>query len=366
MSARHDVLIAILPGDGIGPEVTDAAERVLTHVAHTHGLDMTIERALIGGAAIDDGGDPFPGATRALVERADAVLLGAVGGPQWGTGAVRPEQGLLGLRQLLGTFANLRPVWTLPALASLSPIKEDRLTGVDILFVRELTAGIYFGAKSWGNDVNGRGRRVVDECAYTEMEVERVVRIAGTLARGRRGKVTSIDKANVMETSRFWREVTTRVMQDEFPDIQLEHVLADAFMMHLLLRPSAYDVVLADNLFGDLVTDEAAVLAGSIGLLPSASLGDRRADGRTPGLYEPIHGSAPDIAGQGKANPAGAMLSVALMLRHSFDRERAATDVEAAVYGAVNAGVRTADCVAAGEPYATTGEFTEAVLARLR
>jgi 3-isopropylmalate dehydrogenase len=346
--------------------VTDAAERVLAHVAATHGFDVRVERALIGGAAIDDGGDPFPAPTRDLVQRADAVLLGAVGGPQWGTGAVRPEHGLLGLRQLLGTFANLRPVWTLPALASLSPIKEDRLLGVDILFVRELTAGIYFGAKSWGTDTQGRGRRVVDECAYTEMEVERIARMAGTLARGRRGKVTSIDKANVMETSRFWREVTSRVMRDEFPDVQLEHVLADAFMMHLLQRPAAYDVVLADNLFGDLVTDEAAVLAGSIGLLPSASLGERRADGRVPGLFEPIHGSAPDIAGQGKANPAGAMLSVALMLRHAFDRERVAAEVEAAVYGAVNAGVRTADCVAPGQPHVSTAAFTEAVVARLK
>lgn len=359
------IRVAVLPGDGIGPEVADAAERVLAHVANSHAIEVVVERGLIGGAAIDDGGDPFPETTRDLVQRADAVLLGAVGGPKWGTGAVRPEQGLLGLRQLLGTFANLRPVWTLPALAPLSPIKDDRLVGVDILFVRELTAGIYFGAKSWGDDAHGRGRRVVDECAYTELEVERVARVAGTLARNRRGKVTSIDKANVMETSRFWREVTTRVMQDEFPDVQLEHVLADAFMMHLLQRPATYDVVLADNLFGDLVTDEAAVLAGSIGLLPSASLGERRADGRVPGIYEPIHGSAPDIAGQGKANPAGAILSVALMLRHSFDRERAAAEIEAAVYSAVNTGIRTADCVVAGAPFASTVEFADAVLSRL-
>ncbi|MBY0491990.1 MAG: 3-isopropylmalate dehydrogenase [Gemmatimonadaceae bacterium] len=357
--------VTVLPGDGIGPEVTAEALRVLRHVSRTHGIELTVEEALIGGCAIDATGDPLPSATREAVQRADAVLLGAVGGPKWGTGAVRPEQGLLGLRKLLGTYANLRPVCAVPVLAPLSPVKDDRLANVDILFVRELTAGVYFGEKRWDTDPNGSGRRVVDECVYTEGEIERIARVAGTAARARRGRVTSIDKANVMETSRFWREVTSRIFATEFPDVQLDHLLADAFTMLLIQRPSTFDVVVADNLFGDLVTDEAAVLAGSIGLLPSASLGERRRDGTVPGLYEPIHGSAPDIAGQGKANPAGTILSVAMMLRHSFSREHAAAEIEAAVYGAINAGVRTADCVQPGEIACTTTAFTDAVLSRL-
>ncbi|MCO4101552.1 3-isopropylmalate dehydrogenase [Gemmatimonas sp.] len=349
--------IAVLSGDGIGPEVTYEAVQLLSRVGALYGHEFVCEEALIGGAAIDATGDPLPRATQAVVSRADAVVLGAVGGPKWGTGTVRPEQGLLGLRALLGTFANVRPVTVLPALAELSPVRADRLAGTDLLFVRELTGGAYFGAKSREQGHNGQGIVATDAMVYSEAEITRVVRMAARFARGRSGRLTSVDKANVLETSRLWREVTTRVMRDEFPDVAVEHVLVDSFSMLLIQRPTAYDVVVTENLFGDILTDEAAVLAGSIGLLPSASLGER-ADGSVVGLYEPIHGSAPDIAGQGKANPVGALLSVALMLRHSFGLEKAADAVEATVYGVLNAGARTADLT-------TNGAFTTAAFGQL-
>jgi 3-isopropylmalate dehydrogenase len=355
--------IAVLPGDGIGPEVTREATQLLARVNELYAHEFTVQEALIGGAAIDATGEPLPIATQAIVSRADAVLLGAVGGPQWGTGAVRPEQGLLGLRKLLGTFANVRPVTVLPSLADLSPVRADRVRGTDVLFVRELTGGAYFGAKSREPGQNGQGIIATDAMVYSEAEVARVVRLAARFARDRRGTLTSVDKANVLETSRLWREVTTRIMQEEFPDVALEHVLVDSFAMLLIQRPTAYDVVVTENLFGDILTDEAAVLAGSIGLLPSASLGTARADGTVPGLYEPIHGSAPDIAGQGKANPVGAMLSVAMMLRHSFALERAADAVEAAVYGVLNAGARTADL--SPHDAVSTSEFGRLVRERL-
>jgi 3-isopropylmalate dehydrogenase len=358
--------IVVLAGDGIGPEVTGEAVRLLMTVAQQQGLSVTIEDALIGGAAIDATGDPLPPATREAVQRADAVLLGAVGGPRWGTGAVRPEQGLLGLRKLLGTFANVRPVTVLPSLVDLSPLRADRLHGTDVLFVRELTGGLYFGAKSREVGTEASGARATDTCVYTEAEVARVVRVAASFARARHKRLTSVDKANVLETSRLWREVTTRIMATEFPDVAVEHVLVDSFAMLLLQRPASYDVVVTENLFGDILTDEAAVLAGSIGLLPSASLGAPREDGTYRGLYEPIHGSAPDIAGQGIANPVGALLSVALMLRYSFGLGALASQVEAAVYGVLDDGLRTADLVPPGAAVTSTHAFTEAVLARLR
>lgn len=354
--------IAVLPGDGIGPEVTHEAVQLLERVGALYGHEFSCEEALIGGAAIDATSDPLPHATEYVVSRADAVLLGAVGGPKWGTGAVRPEQGLLRLRTLLGTFANVRPVTVLPSLAALSPVRADRLVGTDLLFVRELTGGAYFGAKSRDQGHNGQGIVATDAMVYSEAEVTRVVRMAGRFARERCGRLTSVDKANVLETSRLWREVTTRIMHEEFPDVVVEHVLVDSFAMLLIQRPTAYDVVVTENLFGDILTDEAAVLAGSIGLLPSASLGER-ADGSVVGLYEPIHGSAPDIAGQGKANPVGAMLSVALMLRHSFALENAAHAVESAVYGVLNAGARTADLAADGA--LSTAAFGQLVRDRL-
>jgi len=289
-----DATIALLPGDGIGPEVCEQAVRVLDALAAARGHRFAVSTALVGGAAIDACGDPLPADTLALCHRADAVLLGAVGGPKWSdpNAAVRPEQGLLRLRAELGVFANLRPVRPHPAASRQSPLKPAVLRGVDLVFVRELTGGSYFGEKRRDGDV------AFDACRYSVAEIERVTRHAARLAHTRSGRITQVDKANVLETSRLWRATVSRVVREEFPDIELEHVLVDAMAMHLLTRPSAYDVILTENLFGDILTDEAAVLAGSMGLLPSASLGEGRR-----GLYEPIHGSAPDIAGRDIAKP---------------------------------------------------------------
>jgi 3-isopropylmalate dehydrogenase len=331
--------IAVLAGDGIGPEVCAEAVRVLEAIAEPGGHRFTLEQGRIGGAAIDVDGDPLPPATVALCERADAVLLGAVGGPKWSdpNAPLRPEQGLLRLRATLGVYANLRPVKPHPVGARHSPLKAAVLKDVDILFVRELTGGSYFGAKRREGDV------AYDECRYDVGEIERATRRAAQLARARRGKLTHVDKANVLETSRLWRATVARVMREEFPEVALEHVLVDAMAMHLLTRPSAYDVILTENLFGDILTDEAAVLAGSMGLLPSASLGEGRR-----GLYEPIHGSAPDIAGRGIANPYATILSVALLLRHSLGLESEAERVERAVGDALDARVLTRDLTRRG------------------
>jgi 3-isopropylmalate dehydrogenase len=313
--------IVLLPGDGIGPEVTTAAVAILRAVAATHGHDFSFSEHLIGGSAIDASGEALPAATADACARADAILLGAVGGPKWSDpkAKVRPEQGLLQLRSLLGVFANLRPVRVHPRAAQFSPIKADRLQGVDLLFVRELTGGSYFGART-RNDESAS-----DECRYTVVEIERVLRRGFELARGRRQRLTSIDKANVLETSRLWRETAIRIAAD-YPDVTLEHQLVDSMAMLLLTRPADYDVLVTENLFGDILTDEAAVLAGSLGLLPSASLGQG-----TRGLYEPIHGSAPDIAGKNFANPIGSILSAALLLRHSLWLEAEAKSIESAV-----------------------------------
>ena len=326
--------IALLPGDGIGPEVCAEAKALLELVADKGGHTFTITEGQIGGIAIDQHGDPLPPATVKLCAKADAVLLGAVGGPQWSdpNAKVRPEQGLLKLRATLGVYANLRPVAPHPSAAKLSPIKGKLLKDVDILFVRELTGGSYFGAK------RREGDAAIDECRYTVGEIERVTRMAARLARARKGKLTHVDKANVLETSRLWRATVTRVMQDEFPDVAVEHLLVDAMAMYLLTRPASFDVILTENLFGDILTDEAAVLAGSMGLLPSASLGEG-----TKGLYEPIHGSAPDIAGKGIANPFATLLSVALLLRHSLGLTGEAARIEQAVSAALDEGVLTAD-----------------------
>jgi 3-isopropylmalate dehydrogenase len=361
--------IALLPGDGIGPEVVREGVRVLRAIAGRWGHTIETESALIGGAAIDATGDPLPEATVALCRESDAVLLGAVGGPAWDNprAKVRPEQGLLGIRKALGLFANLRPVSVHEHLASASPIKSKRLTGVDLVVVRELTGGIYFGEKS--RTVAGAdGERAVDVCTYTTMEIERVVRVAGKLAMSRRGRITSVDKANVLETSRLWREVTMRVLAEEFPSLEVEHLLVDACAMHLLQRPASFDVIVTENMFGDILTDEASVLAGSIGLLPSASLGASvQRDGReeTPGMYEPIHGSAPDIAGRGIANPIGMIASVAMMLRHSLALPQEAQLVETAVREAIEAGALTADVSPKGERPRSTSEVGDAIVARI-
>ena len=324
-----DAHIVVLPGDGIGPEVTAGAVAVLEAVAQRFGHHFRMTEALIGGAAIEHSGTPLPAATASACRDADAVLLGAVGGPKWSdpAAAVRPEQGLLALRRLLGVFANLRPVKPHPASLRHSPIKAEVLRGVDLVVVRELTGGSYFGRKERHDD------RAVDVCEYSVSEIERVTRKAFGLARSRRGRVCSVDKANVLETSRLWREVVTRVQRDEFNDIALEHQLVDSMAMHLISRPRDYDVILTENLFGDILTDEAAMLSGSMGLLPSAALGNGKV-----GLYEPIHGSAPDIAGQGIANPIGAILSASMLLRHSLDLADEADAVEAAVSSVLGAG----------------------------
>ena len=347
--------ILVLPGDGIGPEVTAAAVSVLQAIANRYGHEFSFHQHLIGGAAIDATGEPLPQATLDAAKNADAVLLGAVGGPKWSDpkARVRPEQGLLAIRKALGLYANLRPVKPHPATLGASPIKPHLLNGVDLVVVRELTGGIYFGDKTRNAD------DASDLCSYSVAEVERVVRRACTLARARRGKVTSVDKANVLETSRLWRETAERVVREEFPDIELEHQLVDSMAMHLLAKPREYDVIVTENMFGDILTDEASMLAGSLGLLPSASLGDGRI-----GIYEPIHGSAPDIAGKGIANPYATILSAAMLLRHSLGLEQEAACVELAVNKALDAGVLTSDIAPAGRGV-RTAEATRAVLEQL-
>jgi 3-isopropylmalate dehydrogenase len=348
--------IAVLAGDGIGAEVTAEAVRALERVASRFGHRFEFESALLGGAAIDATGAPLPPETLALAARADAILLGAVGGPKWSDpgAAVRPEQGLLQLRKALGLFANLRPVVPHPAVLHASPIKAELLRGVDIMVVRELTGGIYFGEKS------RTATDAVDICRYSVLEIERVVRLAANLARARRQKLTSVDKANVLETSRLWRATVNLIMPAEFPDVAVEHMLVDSAAMHLLQRPRDFDVIVTENMFGDILTDEASVLAGSMGLLPSASLG---ADPRG-GVFEPIHGSAPDIAGRGIANPYAAILSAAMLLRHALRLDAEAKALETAVHHAISAGALTADLAAPGRSI-TTRAASDAVLAAL-
>ncbi len=321
--------VVLLPGDGIGPEVVSAARAVLDRVASLSGFDLVADEQLIGGSAIDATGEPLPAATLAACRGADAALLGAVGGPRWDDprATVRPEQGLLAIRRELGLFANLRPIRVWPELADASPLRPDRLAGVDILFVRELTGGLYFGPR--GRERGEDGERAFDTMVYTDAEVRRVVSLAFRLAAGRRRRVTSVDKANVLDSSRLWRQVAIEVAADH-PDIALDHQLVDSAAMRIITAPSSFDVIVTENMFGDILTDEASVLSGSLGLLPSASLGESRF-----GLYEPIHGSAPDIAGKGAANPIGAILSAAMMLRHSLSMPDAAVAVERAVDAAI-------------------------------
>jgi 3-isopropylmalate dehydrogenase len=348
--------IAVLGGDGIGPEVVAEAVRVLDATARLFGHEFAMQHAAFGGAAIDAFGDGLPPHTLQACLESDGVLLGAIGGPKWGpTAPVRPEVALLRLRGELGVYANLRPIKVLPALRNASVIKPEILDGVDLIFVRELTGGIYFGKKSRVGD------RATDECAYTVGEVERITRVAGRLARARRRKIVQVDKSNVLETSRLWREVSERVVRSDFPDCSIEHMFVDAMAMHLIRRPRDFDVVLTENLFGDILTDEAAMLSSSLGVLPSAALGEGRR-----GLYEPIHGSAPDIAGRGIANPCGTILSAALLLRHSLGLEAEAVAIESAVEAAIAGGARTADIVEPGGAPISTVAMGNAVLARLK
>jgi 3-isopropylmalate dehydrogenase len=338
--------IAVLPGDGIGPEVTAAGLRVLAAVAPP----ADVEEHVFGGASIDAHGIAMTDEVLAACRSADAVLLGAVGGPKWDTtdpSRPRPEQGLLGMRKGLGLFANLRPVRAIPALYAASPLREERIAGTDLLVVRELTGGIYFGEK------HREAGLASDLCIYTVEEIERIVRVAFRAARRR---VTSVDKANILETSRLWREVVLRVHAQEFPGVELEHVLVDTASMQLVANPSRFDVIVTENMFGDILSDEAAMITGSIGMLPSASLGSGG-----PGLFEPVHGSAPDIAGRGIANPLAMFLSVALLLRHGLGLEAEAAAVESAVDRALADGLRTRDL--GGE--AGTADATAAVLAHL-
>jgi 3-isopropylmalate dehydrogenase len=348
-----DAVIALLPGDGIGPEVISAARRVLDAVASRSGHAFEYHEGLIGGAAIDAGGDPLPAITLERCAAADAVLLGAVGGPKWSdpNADIRPEQGLLKLRSALGVYANIRPVRIYDELAEASPLKADKLRGVDLLVIRELTGGIYFGEKT------RTATTASDLCTYSVAEIERIVRVAARLARDRGGRLCSVDKANVLETSRLWRDVTDRVMATEFPDIELETLLVDAAAMHLLSRPADFDVIVTENMFGDILTDEASMLAGSLGMLPSASLGDDAA-----GLYEPIHGSAPDIAGKGIANPCATIASAAMLLRHSLGLVDDAAAIEDAIAAAIGAGARTADIATAGETPLSTLAMTDEII----
>ncbi|HEU4328404.1 MAG TPA: 3-isopropylmalate dehydrogenase [Roseiflexaceae bacterium] len=358
--------ITLLPGDGIGPEVVAEGVRVLQAVAERWGHRLELREALLGGCAIDATGTALPEETLRQCQGVDAVLLGAVGGPKWDNpeAKVRPEQGLLGIRKALGLFANLRPVAIHPKLLAASPLRPERLQGVDILVVRELTGGIYFGEKKREPLPEG-GEYALDACVYTTAEIERVVRAAAELARGRRGRLTSVDKANVLETSRLWRSTTVRLMREEYPDVQLDHMLVDACAMHLIRRPADFDVIVTENMFGDILTDEASMLAGSMGMLPSASLGAAGGSAGRIGLYEPIHGSAPDIAGKGIANPLATILSVALLLRYSLGLEAEARAVEAAVARTIDDGLVTGDVAAPGAPSYSTVEVGGAVIERL-
>jgi 3-isopropylmalate dehydrogenase len=362
--------VATIPGDGVGPEVVDAARRVVDAAAARYGFVVDWPEYLVGGIAIDAYGVAIRPEDLAACGEADAILLGAVGGPKWSdpTAPVRPEQALFALRGSLGLFANLRPVTVHPALVASSPLRPELLDGVDLLIVRELTGSVYFGERQEASGPPGE-RTALDTMPYSEREVARIVRLAFELARDRRGRVMSVDKANVLATSRLWRTVADEIGREQ-PDVALSHQLVDSCAMLLIRHPADFDVIVTENLFGDILSDEAAVLAGSLGMLPSASLGERRTEHGTFGLYEPIHGSAPDIAGQDRANPIGTILSTAMMLRLSLGRSEAADAIEAAVSAALDGGWRTGDLADARDPgdglvvVGTTG-FATAVIEAL-
>ena len=354
--------ILVLPGDGIGAEVTTEAVKVLQHVAQKFHHQLSIGEGLLGGVAIHKTGGPLPQETIDLAKKADATLLGAVGLPEFDnvTPEKRPEKGLLGLRKVLGVYANLRPVRSYAALLDSSPLKNQLVDGTDMIIVRELTGGLYYGTPR-GILEDGQEARAVNTMTYTRSEIERVTRMAFHLARNRRKRVTSVDKSNVLENSQLWRRVVIEVAP-EFPDVALDHILVDNCAMQLILNPRRFDVLLTENLFGDILSDEGAVLAGSIGMLPSASIGDRKPSGVWVGLYEPVHGSAPDIAGQNKANPFGAIGSVAAMLEYSFGLKEEAALVNRAIETVLISGKVTADLKRPGQPAASTTEVGDAVV----
>ena len=352
--------IVLLPGDGIGPEITQQAKRVLETIGEIFGHEFTFQSHLIGGIAIDETGDPLPEATVQACRNSDAILLGAVGGPKWDdpSAKTRPEAGLLKIRKELGLFANLRPIKLFDQLIDASPLRREIIEGTDILFFRELTGGIYFGESSRSG--SGKDETASQAMVYSVGEVERIVRLAAQAAKGRDNRLTSVDKANVLEPSRLWRQTAARVMAEEFPEVKYDVVLVDAMAMHLINRPSDFDVVVTGNMFGDILTDEASMLPGSLGMLPSASLGS---DG--PGLYAPIHGSAPDIAGKGIANPLATILAAAMLLRHSLNADAEAVAIESAVGDVLAAGLRTAD-IARGGPSVSTEAMGDAVVNQLK
>jgi 3-isopropylmalate dehydrogenase len=352
-----EALITLLPGDGIGPEVTSSGKKILSTIEEIYGHKFSYEEKLIGGSAIDAGHLPLPEETIASCKESNAIILGAVGGPKWSdpNAKVRPEQGLLGLRETLKVFANIRPIKVMPELVSASPLKKELLENVDLVVIRELTGGIYFGEKY--KDDN----HASDLCIYHDYEIDRIVRLACKIAMTRRKKLASIDKANVLETSRFWRNRTDNIVTTEYPDIDFEHILVDAAAMYLISKPSEFDVIVTENMFGDILTDEASMLAGSMGMLPSASIGEG-----TKGLYEPIHGSAPDIAGQGIANPCGMILSIALLLRYSLKLEDEASFLEKSIENVISAGARTKDIATAGQVVLNTEEMTNYIIRDLK
>ncbi len=353
--------ILILPGDGIGPEIVNQAVKVLDKLAG-EGLDIELDEALVGGAAIDATGGPLPDATMDLAREADAVLLGAVGGYKWESLdiSIRPEKGLLGLRAGLNLFANLRPAILYPQLAEASTLKPDVVSGLDIMIVRELTGGIYFGQPRGVRELDSGEKEGFNTLVYRESEIERIVRVAGDIARKRDSRVCSVDKANVLECTELWRDVATRVMEKDYSDVELSHMYVDNAAMQLVRAPKQFDVMVTTNMFGDILSDCAAMLTGSIGMLPSASL-----DENGKGMYEPIHGSAPDIAGQNKANPLATILSVAMMLRYSLDESGMAERIEAAVNQVLDDGLRTPDIMADGMKEVSTEEMGDAVVAAL-
>ncbi len=360
--------ILMLPGDGIGPEVMTEVRRLVDWLNRDRGLSFAVEEGLVGGVSIDAHGVPLTDETMAMALKADAVLLGAVGGPKWEgiDFEIRPEAGLLRLRKEMELFANLRPAIVFPALADASTLKRQVVEGLDIMIVRELTGGVYFGEPRGVEQIGDGERRGVNTQVYTTSEVQRVGRVAFELARQRSNRVCSVEKSNVMESGLMWREDMTALHKAEYGDVELSHMLADNCAMQLVRNPKQFDVIVTDNLFGDMLSDEAAMLTGSLGMLPSASLGAADANGRRLALYEPVHGSAPDIAGQGLANPIATLLSCSMMLRYSFGLDAVADQVETAIRNVLNSGIRTADIMSDGMARVSTGVMGDTILRELR